>query len=266
MKKLYLLLLLSSCIQAGDQPQKSYQLGTIPILNAPVKIVQRNWTPDWSALLLTGSTCLHGTLAATSTANSIKARAIQHALLWTASHGIGALQTFTHELGHAVSDYNRGANNLEIEIWGDSITTLITGRYGGWARRQIKEPSIKTHDDAAKITTKEDFLEYAALYDTYKYNEIKTYLAGPISGTLSGYGIFKLIQKKYPVAFKNRWFKGMCLAEILLQQVRDLTSSNPECDGQKVYKAWQQKCDTARSKEIVKNLPDNAYIQLKYKS
>jgi hypothetical protein len=265
MKNLYLLLLLSACVQANDKPEKSYQLGTIPVLNAPVKITQRNWAPDWSAILLTGTTCLHGTLAATSTANSLKARAVQHTLLWAASHGLGALQAFSHELGHTVSNYNGGADNLAIELWGDSITTLITGRYGGYAHYQIKEPSIKTHDDAREITTKEDFLEYADLYNTYKYNEIKTCLTGPISGTLSGYGMLKLIQRKYPAAFKNRWFKGMCLAGVSLQQVRDLTSSNPECDGQKAYKAWQQKCDTARSKEIVKNLPDNSYIQLERK-
>lgn len=158
MKRLYLLLLLTACMQANDQQEKSYTLGTIPILKAPVKIMYGNH--KYPLAPLTASTLLHATLAATSTASGMRARITQHALLWTASQTIGALNTLSHEIGHTIGHYMRNDEDLEIKIWG-GLTTLLTGRYGGEANYVTSRPG-----PPEKIT-KEAALEYINRMEKY---------------------------------------------------------------------------------------------------
>lgn len=261
------LLSLSPCLQMqATNKEESHQIGVIPCLNAPVKVAYRDWAQfgPLNKIILTGSALLHGTLACTSTAVNIRTKLAQHALLWAASHGVGAVQTFSHELGHTAVNHARGAQNLELELWGD-YTTLLTGIYGGYASSQIQYPRIKTCNEEQTITTKEDFLAYIDAYDKYKQDEIKMLLAGPVSGTLSGYGMLKMIQSKYPAVFQNKWFKGICLAGILGQTI-NFVPLNPTLDGPKAYQAWLQRSHMVKNKELVQGLPEGSFIGLEYKN
>lgn len=254
------LLVSANMIAAGSS--KEYPIGVIPGLKIPVKMVDYKWSQfsPLDSIILAGSVLLHGTLVCTSTANTIRTKIAQHALLWAASHGTGVLQTFSHELGHAVVDHARGAKNIEIGIGGDYVT-LLTGIYVGATYRTIQPPSVKTYDKEQSVTTKEDLLEYIDLHDQYKRSEIKSAIAGPLSGTVTGYGIFKLAQSKYPAVFRNRWFKGICLAGVLGQTI-NFAPLHPALDGATAHRAWQERSKMLEIKAEIQKLPAKTGIKL----
>lgn len=247
--------------QADDQPQNEYQVGVIPGLNVPVKVGHHSWA-EFSLLdkiVLAGTTLLHGTWACASTATTMRARAAQHALLWAASHGTGAVQTFSHELGHAVVNRARGAHDIEIGIGGDYVT-LLSGIYGGYNQYSIQPPSMKTYDKSQSVTTKEDLLEYIDVYDQYKRSEIACAVAGPIVGAATGYGIFKLVQSKYPAVFRNRWFRRTCLAGVLGQTI-NFVPLHPSMDGAIARQAWQERAKMQELKAQAQKLPGKTRIR-----
>ena len=124
-----------------------------------------------------------------------------------------------------MANYAVGADDLKIEILSD-YATLLTGLYAGRSTSNCNFPTVmdKSHE------------ECVSAYDAYLKGRIVVSLAGPLSGGAVGYGIFKLMQTKYPSAFKNRWFKGLFLANILWQDALNLVPGiYHETDGQHVY-------------------------------
>lgn len=213
----------------------TYQLGTMPVLNASVNIGYADSLPSRPFVL--PRVLLHATLACTSNACTIRSKIAQHALLCSASFTFGALQTFSHEFGHAAADYAVGAKEIEIGMevnW----TNLLIGLCSGYVRCN---PNFPNRMD------KKNYEEWAASYDVYLRDRIISCFAGPVSGAISGYGAFKLIQAKYPAAFKNRWFRGICLANILWQDTLNLVPGiYSRTDGQKIYNYWQLKVENKK--------------------
>ncbi len=252
------------CLQmrAAYEVNIEQQIGVIPILNIPVTVHNGEWSSSFKKIYIAHTALLHGALASASTTQSIPLKIVHHGLLWGASHGIGAIQTLCHELGHAVIDRNtRNAHIFEIGIVGGNYTTLISGAYGGYTVSGTVPPSIQLCDQADTMVTKEDCLTYIDAYDKYQLNTIKVLLAGPVSGTISGYTMLKFIQRRCPTLFQNRWFKGACILSIC-NQLENFLPLSSSLDGPRAYEAWQQRSEMLKTKAYIQEKSDETLVKI----